>query len=128
MPRNRKYQPAAIRFGPAVKAMLLCLLFAGSGVGYVWQKTKIYELSQQIRKGEMRLTALQESNNKLRNQLWALRSPLMLDKRVKELNLGLVQPQQSQIWQMKEPVDQPTTRTEVSGQFAARQNPGQMIP
>ena len=44
MARNRKYQSAAIRFGPALKALLLCLLIGGSGVGYVWQKDQIIRL------------------------------------------------------------------------------------
>lgn len=127
MARNRKYQPAAIRFGPAVKAMLLCLLFAGSGVGYVWQKTKIYELGQQIRKGEMRLAELQESNKKLRDQLAMLRSPSKLEQRARELNLGLGQPQQGQVWRLTEPTVQPDARLRASGQFAADQTSGQTI-
>ena len=53
MARNRKYQSAAIRFGPTLKALLLCLLIGGSGVGYVWQKDQIYQLGQQIRKREL---------------------------------------------------------------------------
>jgi cell division protein FtsB len=128
MARNRKYQPAAIRFGPVVKALLLCVLFGGSGVGYVWQKAKIYELGQQIRKGEMRLTELHESNKKLRDQLAMLRSPQKLEQRARELNLGLAAPQPSQIWRMIEPTERLQTRTEASGQFAARQNTGQVMP
>ena len=44
MARNRKYQSAANRFGPALKAFLLCLLIGGPGVGYVWQKDQISQL------------------------------------------------------------------------------------
>jgi len=39
MAHNRKSQPASIRFGPALKAFLLCLLIGGSGVGYVAERT-----------------------------------------------------------------------------------------
>ena len=46
MARNRKYQTAANRFGPALKAFLLCLLIGGSGVGRVWQKDQISRLGQ----------------------------------------------------------------------------------
>ena len=60
MAKNRKYQSAAIRFGPALKAFLLCLLIGGSGIGYVWQKNQIYELGQQIRKREMHLKEVQD--------------------------------------------------------------------
>ena len=55
MARNRKYQSAAIRFGPALKAFLLCLLIGGSAVGYVWQKNQIYQLGQQIKLREANL-------------------------------------------------------------------------
>ena len=94
MARNRKHQSAAIRFGPALKAFLLCLIIGGSGVGYVWQKTQIYDLGQQIRKRETRLAELQESNKKLRDQLAMLRSPANLERRAgpRELNLGLSRP------------------------------------
>jgi TolA-binding protein len=103
MARNRKYQSAAIRFGPAVKAFLLCVLIGGSGVGYVWQKSQINELGQQIRKRELRLTELEEQNKKLKNQLAMMRSQQFLEVRIKELNLGLAAPQPSQVWPLKEP-------------------------
>ena len=90
MAKNRKNQSAAIRFGPALKALFLCLLIAGSAVGYVWQKGQIYQLGQQIRQREVRLARLQNDDRKLSDQLSILRSPTMLDRRVRELNLGLV--------------------------------------
>ena len=104
MAKNRKHQSAAIRFGPALKAFLLCLLIGGSGVGYVWQKNQIYELGQQIRKRELHLRDLQDQNDKLRKQLAFMRSPQFLDARVKELNLGLVRPAQAQFWYLAEPL------------------------
>ena len=93
MARNRKNQSAAIRFGPALKALLLCLLIGGSGVGYVWQKDQIFQLGQQIRKRELRLADLENQSEKLRNQLAMMRSPRFLERRIQELNLGLVPPQ-----------------------------------
>ena len=107
MARNRKYQSAAIRFGPALKAFLLCLFIGGSGVGYVWQKNQIYDLGQQIRKREIHLADLRDQNKKLKDQLAMLRSPAMLDQRVRALNLGLGQPQPSQIWRLPEPAATP---------------------
>jgi hypothetical protein len=89
MAKNRKNQSAAIRFGPALKALFLCLLIAGSAVGYVWQKSQIYQLGKQIHQGELRLTQLLRDNKKLEDQLALLRSPVMLDQRVRELKLGL---------------------------------------
>src|SRR4051794_8616744 len=103
MARNRKHQSAAIRFGPALKAFLLCLLIGGSGVGYVWQKSQLYDLGQQIRKRELHLKDLQTQNEKLRRQMAFMRSPQFLEARVKELNLGLVPSQPSQVWYLKEP-------------------------
>jgi hypothetical protein len=70
MARNRKNQSAAIRFGPALKALFLCLLIAGSAVGYVWQKSQIYQLGQQIRQREMRLARLQNDDRQLSDQIF----------------------------------------------------------
>jgi hypothetical protein len=97
MARNRKYQSAAIRFGPALKAFLLCLLIGGSGVGYVWQKDQISQLGKQI---------------------GTMRSPRYLERRIQELGLGLAAPQQTQVWRLTEPAgDLP--RPEGERQYAA---------
>ncbi len=103
MARNRKYQSAAIRFGPALKAFLLCLLIGGSGIGYVWQKDQIQRLGEQIKKRELRLAALQDENEKRRKQLATMRAPAFLERRIKELNLGLAAPQLTQVWRLDEP-------------------------
>ena len=103
MARNRKYESAANRFGPALKAFLLILLIGGSGVGYVWQKDQISQLGQQRKKREVRLADLKNQNEKLRNQLALMRSPPFLEKRIQELRLGLVPPQPTQVWRLAEP-------------------------
>jgi len=103
MAKNRKYQSAAIRFGPALKAFLLCLLIGGSGVGYVWQKKQIYDLGRQIAKKEQQLMSLQDQNEKLKTQLAMMHSQTYLEMRIKQLNLGLVPPQPSQVWRLPEP-------------------------
>jgi hypothetical protein len=102
MARNRKYQSAANRFGPALKVFLLCLLIGGSGVGYVWQKDQISQLGQQRKKRELRLDELKNQNEKLRNQLGMMRSPPFLERRIQELSLGLGPPQQTQVWRLTE--------------------------
>ena len=107
MAKNRRNQSAAIRFGPALKALLLCLLIGGSGVGYVWQKNQIFELGKQIKKREVKLHELEGQNEKLRTQLATLRSSTFLERRVKELHLDLAQPQQNQIWRLPEPASLP---------------------
>ena len=81
-----------------MKALFLCLLIAGSAVGYVWQKSQIYQLGQQIRQWEMRLARLQNDDRQLSDQLSILRSPTMLDRRARELNLGLAPAQPMQVY------------------------------
>jgi len=117
MAKNKRNQSAAIRFEPALKAFVLCLLLGGSGVGYVWQKNQIFELGQQIKQRELRLEQLTVHNKKLEKQLQAMRTPLFLEQRIKAL--GLVAPPPSQVWRLPEPArDWPGTR-----ELAARDHP-----
>ena len=90
MAKNRKNQAAAIRFGPALKASFLCLLIGGAAVGFVWQKNEIFRLGQQIRDREAKLKQMQTDNKRLGEQIAILHSPVMIDRRAKELNLGLL--------------------------------------
>jgi cell division protein FtsB len=121
MAGNRKKQSAAIRFGPALKALFLCMLIAGSAIGYVWQKNEIYRLSQQIRQGELRLKQMADGNEKLRLKLADLRSPPMVDQRARELNLGLAPAQPMQVWRLPEPSAAPQESNLSARQLAARQ-------
>jgi len=118
MAKNRKNQAAAIRFGPALKASFLCLLIGGSAVGYVWQKNEIYRLGQQIRQRETKLAQLQNDNKRLGDQISILHSPVMIDRRAKELNLGLAPATPLQVVRLTEtPV---TQEKNGSRQFAQR--------
>jgi len=127
MARNRKYQSAAVRFGPTLKALLLCLLIGGSGVGYVWQKDQISQLGQQIKKREVRLRELGDQNEKLKNQLGTMQSPHVLEMRIKELNLGLVQPEPAQVWQLPEP-SRESSSPRADRRYAARDALGASVP
>ena len=118
MAKNRKSQSASIRFYPALKALFLCLLIAGLALGYVWQKSQIYQLGRQITACESRLMQIRDENQKLGDQLAVLRSPVMLDQRVRELKLGLVPAQPMQIYQLVEPPTNGNSRR----LFAVRQN------
>ncbi|MBE0545767.1 MAG: hypothetical protein IH623_30930 [Verrucomicrobia bacterium] len=118
MARNRKHQSAAVRFGPALKAFMLCAFIGGSGVGYVWQKSQIAELGHQMKQREIRLAGLQEQNQKLNTQFATLRSPMKLRERLPELKLGLVPVQPSQVWRLPEPLTVTDDPTENS--FAGR--------
>ena len=103
MAQNRKNEPAGLAFGPALKVSFMCLLVAGSAVGYVWQKSRIYQIGQEIRQRETRLMQLRNENQRLTDQLAIVQSPLMLDQRARELNLGLAPAQPTQIWRLPEP-------------------------
>ncbi len=127
MARNRKNQSAAIRFGPALKALLLCLLIGGCGVGYVWQKDQIRQLGVQIGQREARVQLLTRENEKRRNQLEKMRSPQVLEARIRELNLGLVQPQPAQVWQLSEPLSDQLPHS-VSAQFAIQRQDESRFP
>jgi hypothetical protein len=120
MVKNRKNLSAAIRFGPALKALGLCLLIAGSAVGYVWQKSQIYQLGQQIRQREIRLKRLQDNNQKLNDQLSIMLLPAMLDRRARELNLGLAPAQPMQVFRVAEPASAPPDNRKLTRQLAAR--------
>ena len=97
MARNRKNQSAAVRFGAALKVFLLCFFIGGSAVGYVWQKNQIFALGRQIKQGEQKLEELRRQTKFASDQLAYLRSPGVLEARVKELKLGLVSPQPEQV-------------------------------
>jgi len=84
MARNRKYRSAVVRFGPALKAFVLCLIIGGTGVGYVWQKNQIYELGKQIRLREQRLNLLAKQNRELRGLGAMMRLPKSLEPRIKK--------------------------------------------
>lgn len=107
MAQNRRQQAASVRFGPAMAAVLICLVAGGSGVGYVWQKNQIRELGELQKKREQRLAELRFNNERLRRQLATLMSPAFLDRRVRELNLGLVPPQPAQVLCLPEPANWP---------------------
>ena len=105
MARNRKTQSMVIRFGPALKAAVLCLMIGGSGLGYVWQKEQIVRLGQEFKRRESLLILREKDNEKLQKQLAFLRSPQNLEARIKELKLELGPPQASQIWRLTEPTN-----------------------
>jgi hypothetical protein len=103
MASNRRNQSGAVRFVPALKAVLLCALIGGSCVGYVLQKNKIFELGQQIGARQQKLERLKKENQILADRYAAMQLPQRLVERVKELKLALVPPQRHQILWISEP-------------------------
>jgi hypothetical protein len=101
--------------------VLICLFFAGSGLGYVWQRGTIDNLGHQISMRERTLARIRAENGALRQQLAYMSSVDYLKMRVKDWNLGLADPHPSQIVRLVEPG---AVRTEVfertEPQYAAR--------
>lgn len=122
MSRNRKNQSAAIRFGPVLKAIVLCGFIGGSAIGYVWQKNQLGNLGLQIKKKEDRLKQLTDANKSLAKQLDTLRSPFYLERRLKELRLDLSRPSESQIMRIVE--TPPGERAPRSGPLLAERSSG----
>ncbi|HKS36759.1 MAG TPA: hypothetical protein VJW76_06195 [Verrucomicrobiae bacterium] len=97
MARNRKHQPAAVRLGPFLKALMLCAFIAVCGVGYVWQKNQLHDLSRRKALMERRLWYLRVLNSQQAGHLMKLQSPRALETRVRELGLGLREAHPTQI-------------------------------
>jgi cell division protein FtsB len=117
MAKNRKNQSASVHFGPVIKVVLLCFLFCGSAVGYVWQKNEIVRLGRQISDREKKLAQLQDDNDRLGSQVAILRSPVIIDERARQLNLGLGPMQPGQMVLL---YDLPPAAKTPSRQFAGR--------
>ena len=99
---NRKKRSCTVRFGPALKAVLICLVTCSLGLGYVWQKQQINSLGQQIKENEITLEELKRENKRRGDNLAYLMSPQELDARLRELNLDLVVPKPEQIVVLQE--------------------------
>jgi hypothetical protein len=128
MARNRK-NDAAVRVGPVLSAVALCVLFAGLGLGYVWYKNQIDLLGRQVKEHEVRLADLQRQNKIRRDQLSTLSSQWVLDARVKQLKLGLGPPELSQVIRLIDtpdyeaaPATSPAGPRRVDVALAARKN------
>ena len=94
---NRKTGKTAVRFGPALKAVLICLVTCSRGLGNVWQKQQINTLGEQIKENEINLEELRRENKRRGDRLSFLMSPQQLDARLRQLNLDLEVPRPEQI-------------------------------
>ena len=99
---NRKKGNKAVRFGTALKAVLICVVTCGLGLGYVWQKQQINYLGQQIKENEIKLEELRRENKRRGDNLAYLMSPQELDTRLRQLNLDLMVPRPEQIVVLQE--------------------------
>ena len=94
---NRKHQTAAVRFGPALKALALCVFLGGSGVGYVWQKEQINILAERQRQVDVRYQQQRNKSEWFARVLAVLQTHGEIETQIKKIGLGLVPPQPDQI-------------------------------
>ncbi|MDB6131189.1 MAG: hypothetical protein JWM04_2296 [Verrucomicrobiales bacterium] len=91
-----------MRFGPALKAFLLCLFIGGSGIGYVWNVNQIHTLGRMKKQKEARMEELRALNKRNSDYLATLLLPSTLEARMKKLNVNLIQPPLAQIVRLQE--------------------------
>src|ERR1041385_578542 len=115
MSRNRKNQTAAVRFGPALKALSLCLFIGGSGLGYVWQKDQINILAERQRQTDALYDRQRKKSEILARAVESLQSHSEIEAQIKRNNLGLVAPQPDQIVRILEVTTAPES-TVVGGE------------
>ncbi len=99
---NRRKGVSTVRFGPALKAVFICLITCSLGMGYVWQKQQINRLGQQIKEREMALDKLHRENKRRGDNLAYLLSPQQLDFKLRQLRLDLIVPLPEQIVVLQE--------------------------
>ena len=123
---NRKTGKTAVRFGPALKAVLICLVTCSLGLGYVWQKQQINTLGEQIKENEINLEELRRENKRRGDRLSFLMSPQQLDARLRQLNLDLEVPRPEQIvvlveqWEKRPTAAESGRETKASVRTASR--------
>jgi hypothetical protein len=133
MARNRKSQSAELRFGPALKALLICFFIGGAGIGYVYQKDLLNKLGDEKLKREESLNKLRVDNHEKGQNLWKLKSQRVLEQRVEELGLNLRLPSPSQIVVLPDSPPFSMAPTRVAGRaegtsHLARGEPGEEQP
>ena len=107
MARRRRNQSASIRLAPALKAVALCLVIGGAGLGYVWHKSEIARLNVERRDLLIRKAQAEKDIKQLSGELDRLCSPASLESKNERWGLGMVPPPPSQVWRLAEPAELP---------------------
>lgn len=81
---------------------LLCLFLAGAGAGYLWNKSQIHALGDQMHAYEVRLETARRHRLLLERTYAAMCSPADLDARVKRMRIDIGPPQLDQIVKLDE--------------------------
>ena len=100
MPRKEK------KAGPPTASIvfvgLLCFFVVAAGGGYLWNKSQIHTLGEQIRGYESRLDGAKRYRMTLERTYAAMCSPADLEQRVKRMRLEIGPPQPDQIVRLPE--------------------------
>ena len=77
---------------------LVMICFSGSiGLGTVWMQQQIARTSNSIKQLETRAGELERRRSEITSEIASEESPAVLERRNRELRLGLVQPKEQQI-------------------------------
>jgi hypothetical protein len=98
----RKEKKAGPPMTSLVFVGLACLFVVAAGAGYLWNKSQINTLGDQMRAYEFRLETAKRRRMDLERNYAAMCSPAYLDRRVKEMKLPLAMPQLDQIVRLQE--------------------------
>src|SRR5687767_4886676 len=79
-----------------------CIFVVGAGYGFIWNKSQIHSLGQQIRYYETRLDEAKRRRLTLERAYATMCSPVDLEDRVKRMKLELGPPQPDQIVRLPE--------------------------
>jgi hypothetical protein len=101
MKQNRKREP--LHIGTIARNLLACIFAAVIGLGYVWQKTQIQRLGEEIKKRELTLDAAKKREKMLNAKLAEHKSPAYLEGKCRQYNLNLAAPREQQIVRLYEP-------------------------
>lgn len=100
--RRVQSRNGVIGAGWIVKAVLVCLFAGGSCAGYLWQKSQVHLLGQEIRGLETDLERLAKGNDVLRQRYSVLVSNPVLEQQVEQFGLDLRSPAPEQILRIRE--------------------------
>jgi len=86
-----------------VVTVSICGILCLAGIGYVWAKRQLYTLGKEMKTLEVQLDQLRSDNEALQGEYAVLCTPRELERRAKELHLGLILPPTDQIIRLDEP-------------------------
>jgi hypothetical protein len=95
MAKSRKSPASILRFGPLMLTGVLCVGFAGAGIGMVWHRNRNDDLMRANAQRTRLIDALHKENQRLEFQFQGMIRPEALFERARAL--GLARPEPGQI-------------------------------